>query len=75
MGRVLRVAPGLKVGSDTSEALIREGPEQTTGYVDRCGEDEGYLVIFDRNPNRMWEEKIWRRAEAHAGRTIQIWRM
>jgi len=75
MGRVLRVALESKVGSGVSEALICEGLEQTTDYVDRCGADEGHLVIFDRNPNRTWEEKIWRRAEAHASRTIQIWGM
>jgi hypothetical protein len=75
MGVVQRVVLELTVGSGASEALICEGLEQTTGQVDRCGADEGHLVIFDRNPNRTWKEKIWRRAEAHAGRTIQIWRM
>ncbi|MGH9753628.1 MAG: hypothetical protein ACREA2_12670 [Blastocatellia bacterium] len=70
-----RVVLELKVGSGASEAMIREGLEQTVGYMDRCGADEGHLVIFDRNPNRTWEEKIWRRAEVHAGRTIQVWGM
>jgi len=60
----------LKVGSGASEALIREGLEQTAGYMERRGADEGLLVTFDRNSNRTWEEKICRRAEAHAGRTI-----
>ena len=68
----MRVALELKLGSGASEALIREGLEQTTGYVDRCGADEGHLIIFGRNPNKTWEEKIWRRAEVYAGRTIQI---
>jgi hypothetical protein len=56
----------LKVGSGASEALIREGLGQTAGYMDRCGADEGHLVIFDRNPSSAWEEKIWRRAEVHS---------
>jgi len=42
----------LNVGSGALEELICEGLEQTTGYVDRCGADEGHLVIFDRNSNR-----------------------
>jgi hypothetical protein len=75
VGRVLLVTLELKVGSGASEALIREALERTAGYVDHCGADEGHLVIFDRNPNRTWEEKIWRCAEVHFGRTIQIWRM
>jgi hypothetical protein len=27
--------------------------------MDRCGAEEGHLLIFDRDPNRSWEEKIW----------------
>jgi hypothetical protein len=75
VGKVLRVALELKVGSVVSEALICEGLQQTAGYMDLCGADEGHLVIFDCNPNRTWEKKIWRRAEAHAGGTVQIWGM
>ena len=74
-GGVQRVVLELKVGSGASETLIRDGIEQTAGYLDRCGAGEGHLVIFDRNPNNTWEEKIWRRAETHAGRTIQVWGM
>ncbi len=74
-GGVQRVVLELKVGSGVSETLIREGLEQTAGYMDRCGAGEGHLVVFDRNPNRTWEEKIFHRAEVHAGRTIQIWGM
>ena len=75
VGGVQRVVLELKVGSGASEALIREGLEQTAGYMDRCGAGAGHLVVFDRNPNRTWEEKIFHRAEVHAGRTIQIWGM
>jgi hypothetical protein len=75
VGGVQRVVLELKVGSGASEALIREGLEQTAGYMDRCGAGAGHLVVFDRNPNRTWEEKIFHRAEVHAGRTIQVWGM
>jgi hypothetical protein len=64
-----------KAGRGASEALIREGLEQTVGHMDRCGTGEGHLVIFDPIPNRTWEERIWRCAEVHAGRIIQIWGM
>ncbi|MCI0390760.1 MAG: ATP-binding protein [Acidobacteria bacterium] len=70
-----RVVLELKVGSGASETLIREGLEQTAGYMDRCGAVEGHLILFDRNPNRTWEEKIFHRAEVHAGRTIEVWGM
>jgi hypothetical protein len=73
--RVRRIALDLKVGCGASEALIHEGLEQTVGYTDRCGADEGRLVIFDRTPNRTWEEKIFHRDEVHARQTIQVWEM
>ena len=54
-------------------ALLARGLEQTAGYMDRCGAEEGHLVIFDREPTRTWDEKIFTRAESHAGRAIQLW--
>ncbi|MGH9938565.1 MAG: ATP-binding protein, partial [Blastocatellia bacterium] len=74
-GGVQRVVLELKIGSGASETLIREGLEQTAGYVDRCGAEEGHLIVFDRKENRTWEEKIFHRPEVHAGQAIQIWGM
>ena len=34
--------------------------------------DEAYLLIFDRRPDRSWDERIWQREESHAGRTINV---
>ncbi|MGH9767262.1 MAG: ATP-binding protein, partial [Blastocatellia bacterium] len=65
----------LKVGSGSSDALIREGLEQTAGYMDRCGAEEGHLVIFDRSATRTWEEKIFLRTETYQGRSIAVWGM
>ena len=49
------------------EATLREGLEQTAGYMDRCGSREGHLVIFDRSEGKAWEEKIFRREESSSG--------
>jgi hypothetical protein len=70
-----RIVLELKVGSGLSGALIKEGLEQTAGYMDRCGAEEGHLVIFDRNTTRRWEEKIFHRAETYQGRSIAVWGM
>ncbi|MGH9754335.1 MAG: hypothetical protein ACREA2_16270 [Blastocatellia bacterium] len=70
-----RVGLELKVESGASETLIREGLELAADYVERCGADEGHLVVFDRNSNRTLGEKIFHRAEVHAWRTIQLWGM
>jgi hypothetical protein len=72
---VQRVVLELKVGSGSSDALIKEGLEQTVSYMDLCGAEEGHLVIFDRNANKTWEEKIFHRTETCDGRAIQIWGM
>ena len=47
---------------DGLERTVREGVEQTRGYVDRCGAEAGHLIVFDRSEDRTWEEKIFRRA-------------
>ncbi len=41
--------------------------------MDKCGTDEGLLVIFDRNQGRSWDEKIFRREEIVRGKKIHVW--
>lgn len=55
------------------EKALAEGLEQTAAYMDRCGTTEGHLLLFDRRPDRTWEEKISRTEETHAGRKIVVW--
>jgi hypothetical protein len=43
--------------------------------MDRSGGEEGHLVVFDRDPHRTWEEKIFRREEEVRGRRIGVWGM
>ena len=63
-----------KVLRRSLEATLREGLEQTAGYMDRCGSREGHLVIFDRSEGKAWEEKLFRREESSSGgRMITVW--
>ena len=57
------------------EQTIRDGLTQTRAYLDRCGAAEGHLVIFDRSPDRSWEQKLFRREPAAAGPPITVWGM
>ena len=58
------------------EQTIREGLEQTAGYMDRCAAQAGHLVIFDRTEGKRWEDRILRREErTDGGRTITVWGM
>ncbi len=34
-----------------------------------------HLVIFDRTPDKAWDEKIWQRAESFNGKPITVWGM
>ena len=64
-----------KVLHKSLERTIREGLEQTAGYMDRCGSRAGHLVVFDRGEGKPWEEKIFRREECPGGQTITVWGM
>ena len=49
---------------DGFETVVREGVAQTAAYLDRCGAEEGHLVVMDQDEGKTWEEKIFRRALA-----------
>ena len=63
-----------KVRRGRLEQTLEEGLPQTAGYMDRCGADEGHLVIFDRDENP-WEETVYRRTEEFDGKRIEVWGM
>jgi len=44
-----------------SEKTIDEGLEQLRDYMDKTGSRKGWLVIFDRRPEKKWEDKIYTR--------------
>ena len=64
-----------KVLHKSLERTVREGLEQTAGYMDRCGSEAGHLVVFDRSEGKRWEDKVFRREERMDGRTITVWGM
>jgi hypothetical protein len=38
---------------------IADGLKQTLEYVERCGSENGWLVVFDRDSGKNWEEKLY----------------
>ncbi len=74
-GRLRRFVVECKVRGDGLERTIREGVEQTRGYMDRCGAEAGHLIVFDRSASRTWEEKIFRREPAADGSPVTVWGM
>jgi hypothetical protein len=51
---------------------IPDGLEQLSAYIDRVGASEGWLVVFDRDASKSWEEKLYMRLEEHKGKRIAI---
>ena len=72
---VQRVVVECKVVRGSVERTIGQGLEQTRAYMDRCGAEEGHLVVFDRTPGRSWEEKVFRREENGSGTPVTVWGM
>ncbi|MDI6794483.1 MAG: AAA-like domain-containing protein [bacterium] len=74
-GGVQQVVIELKLVYSSISYTIKKGLEQTWEYADRCGTDEAHLVIFDRDKNKTWDEKIFSRQETYQGKQIKIWGM
>ena len=74
--RTRRFVVECKVLHKDLERTIEEGLAQTRGYMDRCGAEAGHLIVFDRGPDRTWQEKIFRReTSADAGSGVTVWGM
>ena len=74
-GREQKFVIELKILRRSREVTEREGLEQTARYLDGCDADEGHLVIFDRDPEKSWDDRIFRKQEIFAGRPITVWGM
>ena len=72
-GGVQKAVIELKLLHKSLEATLAQGVRQTLEYLDRCGAEEGHLLIFDRRPGRSWEEKLYRREERLEGRVVRVW--
>ncbi len=74
-GRTRRFVAECKVRRDGLERTVREGVDQTRGYMDRCGAEAGQLVVFDRSGSRTREEKIFRRDPVADRAPVTVWGM
>ena len=72
-GPLQRVVIELKLRRGALKAVMARGLEQTADYARRLGADESHLVLFDRDPKRSWDKKIWRREERFGGTPVTVW--
>ncbi|MDE0125954.1 MAG: hypothetical protein OXN97_15390 [Bryobacterales bacterium] len=50
-----------------------QGTEQTAQYMDLCGAESGYLLVFDMREGRSWEERLFRKDPQPDRRPITVW--
>lgn len=74
-GEVQRIVLELKILYQSLESTIAAGVQQTVAYAQQCGAEEAHLIIFDRDSDKDWEEKIWQRQAPWQDKTLGIWGM
>jgi hypothetical protein len=72
---IQQVVVELKLRYGSLEKTIKNGLEQTWQYMDKCGTDEGYLLVFDRSKKASWKEKIFKKEKTFKGTKITVYGM
>ena len=72
---VQKIVIELKILYRSLEKTEEAGLRQTFEYMDKCGADEGHLVIFDRDEKKTWDDKIFSKEEIVKNKKIMIWGM
>ena len=54
------------------EKSLSDGLTQTARYMDTFGVNKGWLALFDRRPDRSWDEKIYTLKETVNGKTVTV---
>jgi len=62
----------IEIKINRGKQSIERGIEQTLGYMDTLGCGEGWLVAFDRDNKKSWDEKIYRKTETINGKIVNI---
>lgn len=73
-GEVQRVVLELKILRGSLEKVINAGVLQVADYAKRCGSDEAHLLVFNRDPEINWVDKIWEKDGYHVSDlAISVW--
>ena len=70
-----RIVIECKLIRGSREHTIREALGQISAYMDGCDANEGHLALFDRDPDKPWQEKIFREERPASAGTIVAWGM
>lgn len=56
-----------------SSKTLEQGLTQTAKYMRQSHASEGHLVIFDRSPEKTWDEKISHQTRKAGNQTVHVW--
>lgn len=74
-GEVQRVVLELKILYANLDKTIADGVSQVVAYAEQYGAAEAHLIIFNRDTEVGWDEKIWYRGERVVGELeVGVWR-
>jgi len=76
-GPVQKIFLELKIRRGALETEIESALVQSYNYLERLhGElNEGHIIIFDRDSNKSWDDKLYRLNRAYKGCDFSIWGM
>jgi hypothetical protein len=72
-GPMQQVVLELKIQHKGKATTLATGLEQTARYADQCGADSAHLLIFNRDPDVAWDEKIYQEKHSSGDRAITVW--
>ena len=72
-GEVQRVVIELKILYANLDKTIDSGVQQVIDYAQRCGAEEAHLVIFNRDDEVSWDDKVWEQERAEGDWQVMVW--
>ncbi|HLP48144.1 MAG TPA: hypothetical protein VK186_02580, partial [Candidatus Deferrimicrobium sp.] len=65
----------LKLQYDSLETTVKKGLEQTWEYMDKCGSEEGYLLVISKSRKKSWKDRIFRKEKTFKDTKIVVYGM
>jgi len=57
-------------------ALVGQCVVQVGEYAEQCGAKEAHVIIFDRDVDKNWRDKIWHRDQyVYQGLPVGVWEL
>ena len=63
----------LKILYSNLDKTIDSGVHQVIDYAERCGAEEAHLVIFNRDAEVSWDDKVWEQERVEDGWRVTVW--